>query len=219
MTHLGGGRECFCSGERIPLDVEVNLLVLQLPQIPYQAGPYPLGTVLEIGLVIALPCFPLRLGEADVGLLLLAVRLHLRLVDGVGVQAPGAVHWTVLGSSLTVAVGVEEPLDREVILLWAAPDWQHKERQVSGYVQSLFRVCSECIQSVFRVISEYVQSMFRVISEYGHSKFNIEVISVPSASLCQFLAFFRLRMQPASIKDPLKQCRTLCSPLLGLWCQ
>ena len=74
-------------------------------------------------------------------------------IDGFGVQAPGAVHWTVLGSSLTVAVGVEEPLDREVILLWAAPDWQHKERQGSGYVQSNFRVCSEHVQSNFRVWS------------------------------------------------------------------
>ena len=151
-AHLGGGGEGLRPGEDLPLDGVVHPLVLQIPHVAGQGGLVPLGGVFEVGLVVSVPRLPLRHGEANVRLLP-AGRLHLRLVDGVGVQAPGAVHWTVLGSSLTVAVGVEEPLDREVILLWAAPDWQHKERQGSGYVQSLFRVCSECIQSNFRVWS------------------------------------------------------------------
>ena len=49
-------------------------------------------------------------------LLLLAARLHLCTVHVVCVQTPGAVHWAVLGSSSAVEVGVEEPLDWQVIL-------------------------------------------------------------------------------------------------------
>ena len=115
-THLGGGSEGSGSGHGCPLDVEVDILALQLPHIPCEGGFHPLGAVLKVGLVVATPGFPLRLGEANVGLLLLAVRLHLCIVDGVCVQAPGAVHWAVLGSSSAVAVSVEGPLDWQVVL-------------------------------------------------------------------------------------------------------
>ena len=115
-THLGGGSEGSGSGHGCPLDVVVDILVLQLPHIPSESGLYPLGVDLEVGLEVAIPGFPLSLGEADVGLLLLAVRLHLYLVDGVCVEAPGAVHWAVLGSSSAVAVCVKGPLDWQVVI-------------------------------------------------------------------------------------------------------
>ena len=115
-THLGGGSEGSGSGHGCPLDVVVYILVLQLPHVLRERGFHPLGAVPKVGLVVAIPGFPLRLGEADVGLLLLAVRLHLCLVDGVCVEAPGAVHWAVLGSSSAVAVCVKGPLDWQVVL-------------------------------------------------------------------------------------------------------
>ena len=64
-THLGGGSEGSGFGHGCPLDVEVIILVLQLPHIP-EGGFHPLGAVLKVGLVVAIPGFPLRLGEADV---------------------------------------------------------------------------------------------------------------------------------------------------------
>ena len=115
-THLGERSEGSGSGHGCPLDVEVDILALQLPHIPCEGGFHPLGAVLKVGLVVATPGFPLRLGEADVRLLLLAVRLHLSLIDGVCVEAPGAVHWAVFGSSSAVAVSVEGPLDWQVVL-------------------------------------------------------------------------------------------------------
>ena len=106
-THLGGGSEGSGFGHGCPLDVEVDILVLQLPHIPCEGGFQPLGAVLKVGLVVSITGFPLRLGEADVGLLLLAVRLHLCLVDGVCVEAPGAVHWAVLGSPLQLRLALK----------------------------------------------------------------------------------------------------------------
>ena len=46
-THLGGGSEGSGSGHGCPLYVEVDLLVLQLPNIPCEGGFHPLGAVLK----------------------------------------------------------------------------------------------------------------------------------------------------------------------------
>ena len=115
-THFGGGGEGLRPFEDFPLHVEVHPLVLQLPHVAGQGGLAPLGGVFEVGLVVAVPGLPLRHGEADVGLLLLAGHLHLRLVDGVGVQAPGSLHGAVLCPSMAVAVRVERPLNWQLAL-------------------------------------------------------------------------------------------------------
>ena len=109
-THLGGGGEGLRPGEDLPLDGVVHPLVLQIPHVAGQGGLVPLGGVFEVGLVVSVPRLPLRHGEANVRLLP-AGRLHLRLVDGVGVQAPGSLHGAVLCPSTAVAVRVERPLN------------------------------------------------------------------------------------------------------------
>ena len=115
-AHLGGGGEGLCPGEDLPLDGVVHPLVLQLPHVAGQGGLAPLRRVFEVGLMVAVTGLPLWHGEADVGLLLLAGHLHLRLVDGVGVQAPGSLHGAVLCPSTAVAVRVERPLNWQLVL-------------------------------------------------------------------------------------------------------
>ena len=114
-AHLGGGGEGLCPGEDLPLDGVVHPLVLQLPHVAGQGGLVPLGGVFEVRLVVAVPRLPLRHGEADVRLLL-AGRLHLRLVYGVSDQAPGSLHGAVLCPSTAVAVRVERPLNWQLLI-------------------------------------------------------------------------------------------------------
>ena len=114
-AHLGGGGEGLCPGEDLPLDGVVHPLVLQTPHVAGQGGLAPLRRVFEVGLVVAVHRLPLRHGEADVRLLL-AGRLHLRLVNGVGVQAPGSLHGAVFCPSTAVAVGVERPLNWQLVI-------------------------------------------------------------------------------------------------------
>ena len=114
-THFGGRGEGLRPCEDFPLDVVVLPLVFQVPHVAGQGGLAPLRRVFEVGLVVAVPCPPLRHGEADVRLLL-AGRLHLRLVNGVGVQAPGSLHGAVLCPSTAVAVRVEQPLNWQLVL-------------------------------------------------------------------------------------------------------
>ena len=89
----------------------------------------------------------------------------------------------------------------------------------SGYLQSVFRVCSKCVQSVFKVCSKCVQSAFRVRSGCVQSAFRVHSECIQSAFkvgseivqsvfrvfsilksfhhlahlVCQFLAFFSIR--------------------------
>ena len=42
--------------------------------------------------------------------------LHLRLVNGVGVQAPGSLHGAILWPSTAVAVRIERPLNWQLVL-------------------------------------------------------------------------------------------------------
>ena len=115
-AHLGGGGEGLRPGEDLPPNGVVHPLVLQLPHVSGQGGLGPLAGVLEFGLVVAVASLPLWHGEADVGLLLLADHLHLRLVDRVGIQASGSLHGAVFCPSAAVAVGVERPLHWQIIL-------------------------------------------------------------------------------------------------------
>ena len=115
-AHLRGGGEGLRPGEDLPLDGVVHPLVLQVPYMAGQGGLVPLRRVLEVGFVVGVASLPLWHGEADVGLLLLAGHLHLRLVDGVGVQAPGSLHGAVLCPSTAVAVRVERPLNWQLAL-------------------------------------------------------------------------------------------------------
>ena len=115
-THLGGGGEGLRPGEDLPPDGVVHPLILQLPHVGGQGGLGPLAGVLEVGLVVGVASLPLWHGEADVGLLLLADHLQLRLVDGVCVQAPGSPHGEVLWPSTAVAVRVERPLNLQLVL-------------------------------------------------------------------------------------------------------
>ena len=101
--------------EDFPLDVVVLPLVFQVPHVAGQGGLAPLRRVFEVCLVVAVPRLPLRHGETDVRLLL-AGRLHLRVVNGVGVQAPGSLHGAVLCPSTAVAVRVERPLNWQLVL-------------------------------------------------------------------------------------------------------
>ena len=71
-THLGGGGEGPGRGDGLPLQGVGHPLVLQLPDVASQPRPHPLAAVPEGVRVIVVPGLPLRLGQANVGLVRLA---------------------------------------------------------------------------------------------------------------------------------------------------
>ena len=71
-AHLGGGGEGPGRGDEPPLDGVGHPLVLQLPDMSGQPGPHPLVAVPEGVGVVVVPTLPVRLGQANVGLVHLA---------------------------------------------------------------------------------------------------------------------------------------------------
>ena len=69
---LGGGCEGPGGGDDLPLDGVGHPCVLQPPDVPCQRGPHPLSAVPECVRVVVVSGLPLRLGQANVGLVHLA---------------------------------------------------------------------------------------------------------------------------------------------------
>ena len=84
---VGAGLEGLVPGEDPPLDLGLEPLVLEGPDVPGQLGVLPLGGVLG-GLVVAISELPGGGGDAHVLHHWLPLGRHLRLVDYTTVFAP-----------------------------------------------------------------------------------------------------------------------------------
>ena len=100
-------------GQELPLDVVVEALVLQAPNVACQPGSDPFAGVPEVVSVVVVPELPGGGGHANVPLLGLASGEDVGLVDDMVVFTPGSIHWTLLSPPTTVAVGISWPLLRE----------------------------------------------------------------------------------------------------------
>ena len=84
----------------------VSPLVLEAPDVPSQAGVDPFAGVAEGMGVIPISDLPGGGRYASIGGVRLADLMDGGPVQGVGVFAPGPLHWAALRSSPAVAVGV-----------------------------------------------------------------------------------------------------------------
>ena len=103
-TAVGAGLESLVSGQDPPLDLRLQPLILQGPDVPRQLGVDPLVGVLEAGLVVPVSQLPGAGSYPDVLSGRLALGRHLRLVHDPAVLAPPPLHHTDCILPLAVAV-------------------------------------------------------------------------------------------------------------------
>ena len=101
--------------QELPLDLGLQSLVLEAPDIPRQPGVLPLPRMLEVSLVVAKPRLEGGGAHAHVPFPPLANSRDPSLVDHVVVFASRTVHWATFHPSSAVAVGVVRPLVGEVV--------------------------------------------------------------------------------------------------------
>ena len=101
---VGACLEGLVPGEDSPLDLRLESLILEGPDIAGQLGAPPLGGVLEGGFVVSIPQLPGGGSDPHVLHHWLALSSHLRLVHNTAVLAPSSLHDAdcVLASAVAV---------------------------------------------------------------------------------------------------------------------